>query len=279
MLLDNLGQRVLQGYEQEDIDEWESSWALSPPSIHASDEQNTLSTSSSPEHTLEYSPAPPDAKYEFQNGNLLTPDTIKPTSPLPLEDTLQPFSHATCTSFFASQSPLMFCDCPPDPEIPLHVDVRLMSLNDILLRPTEVARQLTLIEHERTSSITREELMQRAGLLPRPQQEPHSSTHSLRSLSSSTMSSSEGGIERLAYRFNQLGNWVVHCTLQYQNAEDRAWALQQFIEVAHCCFDYRNYSSTMAIVVTGLLSPPVRRLRKTWEVRWRKVHLVCLCTG
>lgn len=264
MVLDNLGQRVLQEYEQEDIDEWESSWALSPPSIHASDEQNTLSTSSSPEHTLEYSPVAAEVKHEYA---LLTPDTIKPSSPSPLEDTLQQLPQATPNPFLTTQSQLTFCDCPPDPEIPLHVDVKLMSLNDILLHPVEVARQLTLIEHERTYNITREELMQRAGLLPRPQQEPQSSTHSLRSLSSSTMSSSEGGIERLAYRFNQLGNWVVHCVLQYQNAEDRAWALQQFIQVAHCCFKYRNYSSTMAIVVTGLLSPPVRRLRKTWEVR------------
>ena len=85
---------------------------------------------------------------------------------------------------------------------------------------------------------------------------------------SSEQQSNEGepGVERLAYQFNQVANWVAHCVLQYHSPEDRAWSIVQFIEMAQYCLQYRNYSSMMAIVVAGLLSPYIRRLKKTWMV-------------
>lgn len=162
-----------------------------------------------------------------------------------------------------------FCDCPPDPEISLHIDVQLLSLHEILQHPIELARQVTLIDHERLCCITREEVMQRAGLYPRTSGESH--PPSLVSQSNSSMGSSGGEetnkIERLAFRFNQLGNWVVHCILQYSQEEDRGWMIQQFILTAQYCMQLRNYCSTMAVIMTGLCSPPIRRLKRTWEVR------------
>ena len=159
----------------------------------------------------------------------------------------------------------MFCDCPPDPEIPLHVDVQLLSLHEILQHPIEVARQVTLIDHERLCSIMREEVMQRAGLYPRTSGESHPPT--LAHTTAVGAGEEANKIERLAFRFNQLGNWVVHSILQYSQEEDRGWMIQQFIITAQHCMQYRNYCSTMAIIMTGLCSPPIRRLKRTWEVR------------
>ena len=166
----------------------------------------------------------------------------------------------------------LFCDCPPDPEIPLHIDIRLLSLQEILMHPVEVARQVTLIDHEKLCAITREELLQRAGLYPRSLIESMSATtsssHNLVSPSLSSMqsgNSSESGIELLAQRFNQLCNWTVHSVLQYSQEEDRGWVIQQFITTAKSCLEYKNYSSTMAIIL-GLCSPSIRRLKQTWQV-------------
>ena len=97
---------------------------------------------------------------------------------------------------------------------------------------------------------------------------PTPSTHNLVSSSLSSMQSGcgqEAGIEQLAQRFNQLCNWTVHSILQYSQEEDRGWVIQQFITTAQSCLEYRNYSSTMAIIL-GLHSPSIRRLKQTWQV-------------
>ncbi len=146
----------------------------------------------------------------------------------------------------------IFCDCPPDPEISLNTDIALLSLTEILHHPIEVARQVTLIEHDRLCALSREELMKRAGLLPK-------------SKSDSDHSPEEDGIKRLADTFNQLSKWVIHSILQYTEREDRGWVIQQFIVTAHHCLMYRNFSSTWAIIA-GLNSHPIRRLERTWEV-------------
>lgn len=150
----------------------------------------------------------------------------------------------------------IFCDCPPDPEIPLKIDIRLLSLQEILRHPIEVARQVTLIEHDRLCAITREELMQRSGLVPKPKPDPSVSP---------SLNPEDGGIKRVADTFNQLSKWVIHNILQYSQEEDRGWVIQQFVVTAHHCLMYRNFSSTWAIVA-GLNSHPIRRLDRTWEV-------------
>ena len=46
-----------------------------------------------------------------------------------------------------------------------------------------------------------------------------------------------------------------------------------YVSIQHC-FELHNYSAVMAIVVTGLGSPSVRRLKLSWEVS----KSVCLHT-
>lgn len=162
----------------------------------------------------------------------------------------------------------IFCDCPPDPEIPLKIDVRLLSLQEILRHPIEVARQVTLIEHDKLCSIQRRELLLRAGLIPKSKPEPHSQSPSVSSSHSDNGNGGGGGvgtIKQLADTFNQLSKWVIHSILQYSQEVDRGWVIQQFIVTAHHCLMYRNFSSTLAIV-SGLNSHPIRRLERTWEV-------------
>lgn len=256
-----------------------TNWGQSPSSLHMSgDVQETTSQSSlSSPHggerivkELEETITPITREEETQDMN--TPTTVKangtPTALLTphSENLLKRENSFSYPEIKPSEQP-SFCNCPPDPEIPLHIDVHLLSLQEILLHPLEVARQVTLIDHERLCCISKEELMQRAGIYPRNLLNPTPSTHSIVSQSTtSAQSACEGGIERLAHRFNQLGNWIVHSVLQYTQEEDRGWVIQQFITTARYCLEYRNYSSTMAIVVGGLCSPPIRRLKRTWEV-------------
>jgi hypothetical protein len=79
-------------------------------------------------------------------------------------------------------------------------------------------------------------------------------------------------VERLAYRFNQVGNWVASTILTFDELEQRVDALEQFILIAKHCLDLRNYSSMMAIIMAGLGSAPIRRLHRTWE-GVSKVHM------
>ena len=255
-----------------------TNWGQSPSSLHTSGDvhEATSQSSVSSQHgeraekgkELEETITPITREEETQDMN--TPTTVKAngTPTALLTPHVDPSLHKHEKSFQypeVNEQPT-FCDCPPDPEIPLHIDVHLLSLQEILLHPLEVARQVTLIDHERLCYISKEELMHRAGIYPRNILDPTPSTHSIISQSTASVQSTSEGIERLAHRFNQLGNWIVHSVLQYTQEEDRGWVIQQFITTARYCLQYRNYSSTMAIVVGGLCSPPIRRLKRTWEV-------------
>eukprot|EP00731_Ephydatia_muelleri_P006237 Em0003g485a len=112
------------------------------------------------------------------------------------------------------------------------------------------------------------ELLQKVNMVPRPQSQRNSkmSGQSLESsLSLSSLEQSENAIEKLAFRFNQVGNWVAHCILQHRELDERVTAIHQFILIAKQCLEFNNYSSVMAVVVAGLGSAPIRRLHKTWE--------------
>jgi hypothetical protein len=268
IILDNFGQKVLQDIEREDLDDWVANWGTSPSSLHTSGgvhEEESQSTHSSAEKIKEFEETIMPITREEETQDMTTPTTVKanetPNSLLtPHNGQHENSFHYPDTKFDEKPS---FCDCPPDPEIPLHIDIHLLSLQEILLHPLEVARQATLIDHERLCYISREELMQRAGLYPRRLFECAKPTHN--SSTTSIPPHNCEGIEKLAHRFNQLGNWIVHSILQYTQEEDRGWVIQQFITTARYCMNYRNFSSTMAIVVAGLCSPPIRRLKKTWE--------------
>ncbi|KAL5502445.1 hypothetical protein EMCRGX_G009220 [Ephydatia muelleri] len=165
-------------------------------------------------------------------------------------------------------SPAMFCNCPPDPALPRTMDLQNLKLKEVLKCTEEVARQMTLIDHAQLCKISALELLQKVNMVPRPQSQRNSkmSSQSLQSsLSLSSLEQSETAIEKLAFRFNQVGNWVAHCILQHRELDERVTAIHQFILIAKQCLEFNNYSSVMAVVVAGLGSAPIRRLHKTWE--------------
>ena len=55
--------------------------------------------------------------------------------------------------------------------------------------------------------------------------------------------------------------------LSQDSREQRAVILSHMIQVARQCLHYRNFNGVVAIVVAGLGSSPIRRLKKTWEVK------------
>ncbi|KAL5502441.1 hypothetical protein EMCRGX_G009214 [Ephydatia muelleri] len=152
--------------------------------------------------------------------------------------------------------------------LPRTMDLQNLKLKDVLKCTEEVARQMTLIDHTQLCKISALELLQKVNMVPRPQSQRNSkmSGQSLESsLSLSSLEQSENAIEKLAFRFNQVGNWVAHCILQHRELDERVTAIHQFILIAKQCLEFNNYSSVMAVVVAGLGSAPIRRLHKTWE--------------
>ena len=60
--------------------------------------------------------------------------------------------------------------------------------------------------------------------------------------------------------------------LDEETREERVVMLSKMIQVARQCLHYRNYNAMVAMVVAGLGSSPIRRLKKTWQVSF-----VCVC--
>jgi len=63
---------------------------------------------------------------------------------------------------------------------------------------------------------------------------------------------------------NRIANWVADSVLSREDSRRRAAVVKQFISVADRCRGIHNYSSMVAII-SGLNSPPIRRLKRTWE--------------
>ncbi|KAH7885094.1 ras guanine nucleotide exchange factor domain-containing protein [Phlebopus sp. FC_14] len=109
--------------------------------------------------------------------------------------------------------------------------------------PLELARQLTIMESHLYQKIRPMECLQRS----REQKTDHNDN-----------------IARVIQTSNRIANWVADTVLSYEDSRKRAAMLKQFISVADRCRSLHNYSSMVAIV-SGLNSPPIRRLKRSWE--------------
>jgi len=63
---------------------------------------------------------------------------------------------------------------------------------------------------------------------------------------------------------NKIAHWVADTVLSKDDSRKRSMVVKQFISVADRCRELKNFSSMIAIV-SGLNSPPIRRLKRTWE--------------
>ncbi|EJC97980.1 ras GEF [Fomitiporia mediterranea MF3/22] len=131
---------------------------------------------------------------------------------------------------------------PPPPIIPKGMNKGKLKLLDI--DPLELARQLTIMEFALYRTIKAIECLQRS----REQKVGEHKDH----------------ITDVIQMTNKIANWVNATVLSKEDSRKRAALVKQFIGVADRCRNLHNFSS-MAAIISGLNSPPIRRLKRTWE--------------
>jgi len=129
---------------------------------------------------------------------------------------------------------------PPPPIVPK--TSKAMKLLDI--EPLELARQLTIMESKLFAKIRPMECLNRGRDL-KP-------------------GDSDDNISSIIDTSNKVAEWVADAVLSRDDSKKRAAIVKQFIAVADRCRLLQNFS-TMAALVAGLNSPPIRRLKRTWE--------------
>ncbi|KAF8333499.1 ras guanine nucleotide exchange factor domain-containing protein [Cantharellus anzutake] len=133
----------------------------------------------------------------------------------------------------------------PAPVVPRVSGNRKLKLLDI--DPLEFARQLTLKESELFMKIRAMDCLARA-------KDGQSDDDSIRAIISMS---------------NKLADWVNDAVLSKDDPRKRALLIKHFILTAERCRSLNNFS-TMAALVAALNSPPIRRLKRTWDVVSRR---------
>eukprot|EP01132_Coremiostelium_polycephalum_P001190 gene1190-1503_t len=138
--------------------------------------------------------------------------------------------------------------CPP-PILPtiLKSDqiLTLQNFDDL-----EIARQLTLIEHESYSQIKPNECINLA-------------------FSKAGKEENSANIVNIIKRSNIIPLWVATEIVQEERLTKRANIIKKFISIADHCRNLNNFNAVMEIL-SGLNLTPVFRLKKTWETLPRK---------
>ncbi|KAI0754910.1 ras GEF [Daedaleopsis nitida] len=129
---------------------------------------------------------------------------------------------------------------PPAPILPK--STKKLKLLDI--DPLELARQLTLMEAALYKKIRPMECLQRSREA-KPGKTPDN-------------------ITTIIQLSNRIANWVAESVLAREDSQKRARVVKHFINVADRCRVLQNFS-TMTAVISGLNTPPIRRLKRTWE--------------
>ncbi|KAK7056677.1 cell division cycle-related protein [Paramarasmius palmivorus] len=129
---------------------------------------------------------------------------------------------------------------PPPPPIFPKANRKLKLLD---IEPLELARQLTLLESQLYQKIRPMECLQRA-----------------REQKSENMDN----IAFVIQTSNRIADWVAESVLSKDDSRRRAATVKHLISVADRCRTLNNFS-TMIAIISGLNTPPIRRLKRTWE--------------
>ncbi|KAH8825070.1 ras GEF [Flagelloscypha sp. PMI_526] len=134
---------------------------------------------------------------------------------------------------------------PPPPIMPkLNRKLKLLDID-----PLEMARQLTIMESRLYQRIKPMECLQRA----REQK-----------------TESMDNIAIVIQTSNRIADWVAESILTKEDSRKRAAAVKHLISIADRCRTMNNFS-TMIAITSGLNTPPIRRLKRTWEQVNQKV--------
>ncbi|KAF7586318.1 cell division cycle- protein [Aspergillus hancockii] len=136
---------------------------------------------------------------------------------------------------------------PPISNIPKPVTPKNMKKLKILdLDPTELARQLTLIEFSHHARIKPAECLSQKWKKRR-----------------SNSSEPSTGVNAMILHSNRLANYVGERVLAQDELKKRVSIIKLFVRAAGVCRSLGNYATLMSIV-SGLGQSPVFRLRQTW---------------
>jgi son of sevenless-like protein len=150
----------------------------------------------------------------------------------------------------ASTSTVDPSDPPPTPHQPPTSDPLTLSLLD--LHPVEVARQLTLIDHE---------LLRRTRL----------GEWFDCSWTGDAARDEAPTIVTLVNHFNSVSRWVSTAIVSAPDVDSRVVLLKRFLIAAHACAELRNLNGVMQIL-SGVEAFAVHRLRKTWAALPKQSH-------
>ncbi|KAJ6227905.1 ras guanine nucleotide exchange factor i-related [Anaeramoeba flamelloides] len=131
----------------------------------------------------------------------------------------------------------------PEPKLPKNVFSPKLSLFDV--DEEEIARQLTLIEFKIYSKIKPSELLKLAWSKPKLR---HKSPNVL----------------KMIKRFNMVSIWVIAIILKSEKLKKRKKILTKLVKIATFLRKHDNFNCVMTIL-SGLASPPINRLKYTFE--------------
>jgi hypothetical protein len=117
---------------------------------------------------------------------------------------------------------------------------------------TEIARQMTLIEHDLYRSIQAWEFF-KCGWSKKGKEQ------------------SSPNVLAMVQRFNQVSQWVAHEVLRGADPKARANRVQQMIELAQQCEELNNFNGIME-VLAGIDNSAIYRLKRTWALVGQKYH-------
>lgn len=126
---------------------------------------------------------------------------------------------------------------PPIPFLPINMSYRSTGLSFFDLHPVEIARQMTLLEHNAFLATSLDEWCSA---------EWH------------------GTIGQVIIRFNDMSRWVSTELVSADTVEYRALLVRRFIVIASTCLSLNNFNGVME-VLSGLQAPSVQRLKATWK--------------
>ncbi|KAK9686573.1 hypothetical protein K7432_015114 [Basidiobolus ranarum] len=146
---------------------------------------------------------------------------------------------------------------PPPPTLLMKSTLDMLyarqDVNLVEIDPTEVARQLTLMENEMFCSIRPHELIG---------QEFSKKEDSL-----------SFNVRKMSKMSTKITEWVAFSIIQEENIRKRLDLLRYFIRLAEKCYSLNNFQSLMAIMC-GLNISMVSRLKRTWSLLPSKYQLL-----
>ncbi|KAL5362864.1 ras guanine nucleotide exchange factor domain-containing protein [Aspergillus floccosus] len=137
---------------------------------------------------------------------------------------------------------------PPNTAVPKPVTPKNMKKVKLLdIDPTELARQLTIVESRLYARIQPGECLKKAW-----------------GTNSASPAHTPTAVNAMILHSNGLANWVGQLILRHDEMKKRVSTIKHFVTVAEKCRDLNNYA-TMMSVISGLGTSPVYRLHRTWS--------------